>query len=136
LNIRTSSGFGPRVDDACRTHTEVLSGLFELRPHLMFCDESGPANAWASPNGTIIIGSKLINRYKDRKPFAIGSPRYPAIGFSLALVIIVAHEFGHLLQFKKGVTDSGAMELHADFMAGWADTAMECLTSTDSAATS
>jgi hypothetical protein len=34
----------------------------------------------------------------------------------------VRHEFGHILQCKKGMSPSGPwqMEPHADFMAGWA----------------
>jgi hypothetical protein len=39
----------------------------------------------------------------------------------IAVFIIMAHEFGHILQYKKGFTPDGPwqMEPHADFMAGW-----------------
>jgi hypothetical protein len=38
------------------------------------------------------------------------------------IAIIMAHEFGHILQYKAGLTPDGPweMELHADFLAGWA----------------
>jgi hypothetical protein len=37
-----------------------------------------------------------------------------------ALVMIMAHEWGHILQFQRGVAEPGkGMELSADFMAGW-----------------
>src|SRR5262249_8857976 len=37
------------------------------------------------------------------------------------IAIIVAHEFGHILQYKSGMAPDGPwqMEPHADFLAGW-----------------
>jgi len=39
---------------------------------------------------------------------------------TLGTFVVLAHEFGHILQYKERITDSWEMEPHADFMAGWA----------------
>src|SRR5262249_14245616 len=41
--------------------------------------------------------------------------------FDKALVVVMAHEFSHILQYKKGMHPEGPwqMEPHADYMAGW-----------------
>ena len=38
------------------------------------------------------------------------------------ILVITAHEFGHILQYKSGMSPDGPwqMEPHADFLAGWA----------------
>lgn len=40
---------------------------------------------------------------------------------NLQPLLIVAHEFGHILQFKNGIPSDGPwqMEPHADYMGGW-----------------
>jgi len=41
---------------------------------------------------------------------------------ALNSLVIIAHEFGHILQFKNGIKPGSAWQIepHADFMAGWA----------------
>ena len=40
----------------------------------------------------------------------------------LDILVITAHEFDHILQYKSGMVPDGPwqMEPHADFLAGWA----------------
>lgn len=39
---------------------------------------------------------------------------------NFGVVVVMAHEFGHILQFKEHAANAWEMEPHADFMAGWA----------------
>jgi uncharacterized protein len=61
------------------------------------------------PDGTVLIGISLFNQEMTR------------VTGGLTPSTIMAHEFGHILQFKHGMSPEGPwqMEPHADFMAGW-----------------
>jgi hypothetical protein len=66
------------------------------------------ANPEDYPNGTVYLGVSLINMlYEKNEDFGVPS--------------VLAHEFAHICQFKKGLKYDKTMwtELHADFMAGW-----------------
>jgi hypothetical protein len=114
------------MDDDCRALAKDLSELFGVRPGFSFyLDESGPkVNSLALPyallpgpetEDTVLIGVNLIEPY-------IGSlkVRSESDSFPYEILIVMAHEFGHILQFKVNAEDSWQMEPHADFLAGWA----------------
>src|SRR5262249_14994077 len=69
------------------------------------------------PDGTIMFGVNLLRaeaiRFSGNRP----TPLVTDVGVH----VIIAHEFAHILQYKKGLSPNGSwhMELHADYMAGW-----------------
>jgi hypothetical protein len=111
----------PFIDGLCRELHASLSNDFALRVSLRFYDDAGQPNALADPivlhpdarDGTVLLGVNLIKE-------EIGVARDEVYAVT-KIAVIVAHEFGHLLQYKNGLTRDGPwqMEPHADFMAGW-----------------
>ena len=100
-----------------------LSELFSERPGFGFIDDSDAPNAYATDRtqvegtwGTVCFGQTLfrdlMNRYDDQ---------------GLAVMAVVAHEFGHIAQFRSGVDGRllrnqvtvKRVELHADFLSGY-----------------
>lgn len=63
------------------------------------------------PDGTVLLGTTLFQDEKNR----VGESE------TWSMEAIAAHEFGHILQYKLGMTPDGPwqMEPHADFIAGW-----------------
>jgi len=100
-----------------------LSGLFGQRPGFGFIDDWGAPNAYATAEtlvpgtwGTVLYGTTLFRdtlaAYDDQ---------------GMAVLSIMAHEFGHIAQFAYG-TDQQLLwgqstvkrvELHADYLAGY-----------------
>jgi len=99
-----------------------------------------------APDGTVMIGTALLAKERARwdaceqrateesrrerndpsKTFGVkileSAGRSSACAWwSEIRVFVVAHEFGHILQYKKGMKVDGPwqMEPHADFLAGW-----------------
>jgi hypothetical protein len=111
---------------------KVMSKDFEVNPGLGFYDDTDAPNALAlpqalvqgAPDGTILMGIKLylqdIERYYGRI-FEAGRINPYFLKQALNCNIIMAHEFGHILQYKAGMNPEGPwqMELHADYLAGW-----------------
>ena len=70
-------------------------------------------------DGTVLFGIQLYQRL-------ISSNDIPTLDWydipigNFTVDIVMAHEFGHILQFKERIVESWEMEPHADFMAGWA----------------
>jgi hypothetical protein len=115
---------------------EDLRQRMEVHPDLYFYDDSADGmNALAIPpesrttgsDGTVLIGANLTRYLRQRAEFLRGQDiwendnlgkLYEQIG---AREVIVAHEFGHIVQYKNGMSPNGPweMEAHADFMAGW-----------------
>jgi hypothetical protein len=62
---------------------------------------------------------ELMQRYSEMDVIYCNSEK--PIFEELQPLLITAHEFGHILQFKMGMKDDGPwqMEPHADYMAGW-----------------
>lgn len=92
-----------------------LVATFQLSPRMFYLVDS-PPNAYATPeianalgpDGTILFGMNMMRDQLGKDPNG-GS-----------VVAIMAHEFGHLAQFRGGFRETGKRpELHADFMAGW-----------------
>jgi hypothetical protein len=81
---------------------------------------------WGGADGTVILGERLIMKTlysaqsKRDNRFKYGI--FQGMAGAYNTYIIVAHEFGHVLQYKNGMKPDGPwqMEPHADFMAGWA----------------
>lgn len=88
---------------------------FGVSPRGFYFIDSSP-NAYAmpqvtnplGPDGTVVFGVNLTSQQLQKQPN--GS----------TVIAIMAHEFGHIMQFKYGGVGAGKRaELHADFMAGW-----------------
>jgi hypothetical protein len=88
-----------------------------------------PAGEIASggPDGTVLIGINLMqdaqrvtdtNNYNIIRQAGKAFARFRDIAVAK---IIMAHEFGHIVQYKHGMEPTGPwqMEPHADFLAGW-----------------
>jgi hypothetical protein len=128
-SFRQASGFGFNFERECIQHTELLKKTFGVRPGFTYYEDEENALATRypyfgekGPDGTVMLGINLVRTCKSQKlTFQIAPPsQIPDFGFIEA--VIVAHEFGHILQFKNGLPDENGpwqMEPHADFMAGW-----------------
>jgi hypothetical protein len=93
----------------------ALVSTFGLSPRgFWFYDQSPNAMATPEvanqfgPDGTILFGQNLLLQQLSTDPSGA------------TVVAIMAHEFGHLAQFREAFREAGKRpELHADFMAGW-----------------
>lgn len=88
---------------------------FAINPAMAFYPDGNDLNAFATTtewqrgrrDGTVVIGMNMARK------LTAAPGRYIS-------TIVVAHEMGHILQFKRGLRTPGVqMETHADFMAGW-----------------
>jgi hypothetical protein len=112
------SGYGYSFDDACRSYAGELNSMFGVQPALRYYDDTGIKNAFADPlarylegpDGTVVLGITLLEQFRNPNEIWLGRQ----------IDVLVAHEFGHILQYKRRARDSWEMEPHADFMAGWA----------------
>ncbi|SHJ58646.1 hypothetical protein SAMN02745146_3446 [Hymenobacter daecheongensis DSM 21074] len=113
LKLYSTSG-NYQVDQITIQELSFMSSRFLVYPVLYFYDGE---NAFASkdqlspngPDGTVAFGFQLFNREYIRYP---GGPSIP---------IIIAHEFGHIVQFKYGGFSHISImkkELFADYLAG------------------
>lgn len=92
---------------------------FDVHAGMRFYDDGEAPNALAYPvgivlgfpDGTVLLGVNLLEQ--RHKGLLEGDEFSP--------YAIIAHEYGHILQYKKGMSPAGPwqMEPHADFMAGW-----------------
>jgi hypothetical protein len=95
-----------------------ISAEFGVRPGFKFFNDQQGPNAFAlpqvlvpdGPDGTVIFGIRLLQEQLMQSALQ----GYPIPG-------IVAHEFGHIVQFHHNTTPSTVMrkELQADYLAGW-----------------
>jgi len=129
----------PRVEDSAsildatmwfEDYRTTAQNDFGVTAALCFYDDSDGMNAIAmpdalfpdGPDGTVLMGDNLTRLEWRREPiFPLGSFKFTIGGAWQSVEIIVAHEFAHILQYKKGFPPNGPweMEPHADFMAGW-----------------
>jgi hypothetical protein len=105
-----------------------LTEAFGVRPAFRAYDDKPFANALAvptakfpdeGPDGTVLLGAMLVAEERKRSPFsAVMGAAEPG---QESILLILAHEWAHILQFKSGLSPKGPwqMEPHADFMAGW-----------------
>lgn len=107
-----------QTNEAIFEERRVLLHTFHLFPSFYYIVGDGDSNAYATreifngkEDGTIALGLALIQaeiRSNGGRENALSIPA------------IIAHEFGHLLQFKFGTMATGALaEIQADFLAGW-----------------
>jgi hypothetical protein len=116
---RTTSG-NIFWDSHCRLMHRDIIAQAGVRAGFCFYDDSDGANALAfpdamlpdGPDGTIMLGIKLMLR---EMPPGATNPFVPVVA------ILIAHECGHILQYKSGMLPSGPwrMEPHADFLGGF-----------------
>jgi hypothetical protein len=110
----------PLFDRALAVTLLKISDLFSVLPGFAFSERIN-LNAFASRNtalgrdGSVVVGNPL---YRE----IIGRREHPEVG----VVAICAHEFGHIVQYKRGIDtrligDNSVkrLELHADFLAGY-----------------
>jgi hypothetical protein len=105
----------PLFDAAFNKEYAILCSVFEVKPSLFIMDDSGGPNAFAYPRsfergfrGSILFGLNLF----------ASEMRKSATNFTVPA--IMAHEFGHILQFVHTAELEGKnRELQADYMAGW-----------------
>lgn len=115
---------GDRDFDAALARTlSRMVDVFGVLPGFAYTLEPAEANAWAmsravleNPDGTILFGLRLLRELMSR-------PEHPEV----AVAAICAHEFGHILQFRRGLiplltrgqASNRRVELQADFFAGY-----------------
>jgi Putative neutral zinc metallopeptidase len=100
-----------------------LSDALKILPGFAYYDDYDGLNAYATPrsrlarvDGTVLMGIKLLQRLR-------GGLEAPEV----AVAAVAAHEFGHILQFQRGLIDKvnagqpnvRRSELQADFFAGY-----------------
>jgi hypothetical protein len=140
--MRSSSDLGPMTasfDDQVLAHVRALRDRYGFRPGISYYDDSSGANAlampellveggeWGGSDGTVLLGRHLLFRlWRDGTASILrrsqGSPVHVLQENDLDILVVTAHEFGHILQYKSGMSPNGPwqMEPHADFLAGWA----------------
>jgi hypothetical protein len=110
--------------DYALAHTlSAMSELMHVLPGFCYFDDSEGENAYATNrvrlnrgDGTVLMGQRLLRRLMRQK-------EHPDV----SVAAVCAHEFGHILQYKRGLTHIvGAgqptvkrVELQADFFAGY-----------------
>lgn len=105
------------LDNVMTNEWKFLVQKFGVMPDLYYYHDSNGSNAYATtkvynPNyqdGTVAVGFGLI---KDEC-------RHSQSGTCVSVAIIMAHEFGHIVDFKYNVELNGKYaELFADYLAG------------------
>jgi len=99
---------------------------FGVQPTVSYYDDVEQPNALATPtvifpdgpDGTVLLGINLFTQEIER----IKSNLPTSFSWTYAPRVIKAHELGHILQYRAGLSPDGPwqMEPHADFLAGWA----------------
>lgn len=117
LRLSTTTG-NANLDQVINLDMYSLYDLFDVRANIyMYSDNEGP-NAMASPsvsdirfpNGTVLLGSNLLIKEFENSQTKL----------LFSIPAILAHEMGHILQFKLGSQLSVTQkELQADFLAGY-----------------
>jgi hypothetical protein len=121
---RISMGSGDKALDFALAQTlSRITEAFHVLPGFVFYEDRDSANSFATPrlrfpktDGTILLGTRFLKQILARSE----DPE-------IALTAICAHEFAHVLQFKRGLLDAlfageptvRRCELHADFFAGY-----------------
>jgi hypothetical protein len=124
--------------DAILSKIVKVRERYGLRPGASFVEDVPKPNAYAVPDvlvpggewggtdGTLLLGRNLMfQKFRDALTDILpraGMIEHAKYTRELDVLVIIAHEFGHILQFKNGFAPGLAweMEPHADFMAGWA----------------
>lgn len=122
--IDTSTG-NRTIDRAIGTTLTRISDLFDVHPGFGFYDDEDDPNAFATEitalggtRGTVGFGYTLLEEQIEKHPSGISV---------MGIMGIIAHEFGHIVQFSPDVRSElqkvqptlRLKELHADFLAGF-----------------
>ena len=120
--IKQKSG-NPNFDYALAQTLARLTSTLQVLPGFAYYDDHDGLNAFASPavrlhraDGTVLFGERLLRRL-------MSGTDHPDV----AVTAICAHEYGHVLQFKRGLIQQlragqatvKRAELHADYLAGY-----------------
>jgi hypothetical protein len=114
----------PALDRGLTNEALVMRSVFGAVPDVYYYSDELSPNAFAAreqlgghpaPDGTIGLGitlcQSLLRRYSGPSFYSQGDH---------AIVAVLAHEFAHIFQFKKGLQSNpvNRTELQADFLAG------------------
>ncbi|GBR10589.1 M48 family metalloprotease [Asaia siamensis] len=129
--IFNESGF-TILDGALKDEVDSLNKEFETDSHFYFYNDKDGMNAFAQPGSrspSVCFGFRLLHsELNSPDPFLLhGSNPSNKLARTGSVAAIMAHEWGHTLQFKyrkqfgfDEVNRFGVrMELHADVLAGW-----------------
>jgi hypothetical protein len=110
-------------DYALAQSLAMMADTLNVLPGFAFYDDRDDSNAFATSertlarsDGTVLFGTGLL-----KSLLALGE--HP----EMAVAMVCAHEFGHIVQFKRGLMrklqgwdpTARRVELHADFLAGY-----------------
>lgn len=116
INLRSSSG-NQQFDAINQREYQLLVNIFNVHPNFFYLLDQGAPNAYATPeisnpnfpDGTVMLGFSLVQNE------CLNSPS----GTCSSVPIILAHEFGHIIDFKYHTGLTGKYkELFADYIAG------------------
>lgn len=106
----------PALDRAITLEVTNANRVFGTRTDLFIYNDAAGSNAYAMPDaltpgwpdGTVALGFQLMSQeLRDSNR-------------GVTLMAIIAHEFGHIVQFKRRPALAGyLLELQADYLAGW-----------------
>lgn len=114
--LRETTG-NPNLDRLIIRELRRLKRIFRVNPGFYVYNDHGRPNAAATlkrvrrnSDGTVLFGRTLLVKELYRGPYA-----------SIAVSGIMAHEFAHIVQLRRGAGRNRVLylELHADCMAGW-----------------
>ena len=111
---QTTGNFG--ADQLLTREINRLRSLMGINPVFFIFNDAASPNALANPNslvqghtGTILFGKRLMTLEYNQNAGSLDT-----------IIGIIAHEFGHILEFSVGLLNPSArLELAADYLAGW-----------------
>ena len=115
---------GDRAFDYALAQTlSRIADVLQVLPGFAYFDDFDEPNAFATSrrrmaraDGTVLFGERYLR-------YMLSSPEHPDV----AVTAVCAHEFGHILQYKRGIArvlragqaTAKPVELHADYLAGY-----------------
>lgn len=122
--LNAAPGTGNRALDYALAQTlSRITDVFQVLPGFVFYDDREHANAFATPrlrfrhtDGSVLFGRSFLKQLLSTNTDG-----------EIALTAVCAHEFAHILQFKRGLVSApinspgafGRLELQADLLAGY-----------------
>lgn len=112
----------PALDQGLTSEWFIINRMYGVKPALYMYDDSTGSNAFATPSnfgprpqvdGSVCFGRQLmVDEFQSAGPMGRGDH---------VLMAILAHEWAHILQYKKltQFPPGKPMELCADEIAGW-----------------
>jgi hypothetical protein len=118
-NEPTVASSGDReFDYALAQALSRIADVLQVLPEFAYYDDFDQPNALATSrrrmartDGAVLFGQRLLKRM-------LAWPEQPDV----AVTAVCAHEFGHILQYKRGIAailKAKRIELHADYLAGF-----------------